>query len=296
MRWALACVFACVAWPNPDPTPARRVDLGGEATAYIPAGYRPAQPGVIDLVIHLHGAPKAVEPALAKFPGPAVLVEVNRKGLSRAYSEPFRDPALLTRLIDGAVRAAADGGEPGARAGRVVVSSFSAGFGGVREMLKVPEHFARIDALVLADSLYAGYRGDPAGREVDPDLMAGFRRFAVEAAAGRKAMVVSHSAQVPEGYASTTETADDLLRAVGGSATAGRVDRGDGWVEARSFSRGNLRVVGFEGAGAEDHLRHLRRIGDAWALIPGSSPAPGDASAATPARTGTPGPPPATPR
>ena len=122
------------------------MDLGGEATAYIPAGYRPAQAGVIDLVVHLHGAPTAVEPALAKFPGPAVLVEVNRNGLSRVYAEPFRDPKLLTRLIDGVVRAAADG-DPAARAGRVVVSSFSAGFGGVREMLKDPGHFARIDAL-----------------------------------------------------------------------------------------------------------------------------------------------------
>ena len=46
--------------------------------------------------------------------------------------------------------------------------------------------------------------------------MDGFRRFALEAAAGRKTFVLTHSAQVPEGYASTTETADFLIRAVGG--------------------------------------------------------------------------------
>ena len=46
-----------------------------------------------------------------------------------------------------------------------------------RELLKVPEHFARIDTLVMADSLYAGYEGDPSLHHVDPALMEGFRRF-----------------------------------------------------------------------------------------------------------------------
>ena len=284
----------------PDAPPGRRVDLAGEATVFVPASIGPDDPGPVDLLIHLHGAPSAVEPALSRYPRPAVLLMFNRPGLSRAYTEPFRDPTLFPRLVDGATRALRDGStrpeQPPRPVGRIVVSAFSAGFGGVRELLKVPDHVRRIDALVLADSLYCGYQGDPSGRVLAPDLMAGFRRFAAEAEAGRKAMVVSHSAQVPAGYGSTTETADDLLRAVGGAATAERVDRGGGWVETRSFARGNLRVLGFAGTEGEDHLRHLRRIGDLWALIPGSPPAPAATSAASPAPAGTAPPPPATPR
>ena len=274
---------------SPAATPGQRVDLGGEATAFIPEGYRPRD-GAVDLLVHLHGAPTAIEPALARFPGSAVLVEVNRKGLSKAYSVPFADRVLFPRLIDGAVRAVQDRepGRPPLRVGRVAVSSFSAGFGGVRELLKVPEHFAKIDVLVMADSIYAGYEGDPAARKVDPALMAGFRAFAVAAANGEKSFILTHSAQVPEGYASTTETADDLLRAVAGTATPARVDRGEGWVQTRSFSRGNFVLMGFEGVGPEDHMRHLRRIGETWALIPGSSPAPASTGAASPARSGTP--------
>ena len=92
----------------------------------------------------------------------------------------------------------------------------SAGFGGVRALLKVPEHFARIDGLIMADSIYCGYTGDPKEHRVNPALMEGFRRFAVEAAAGRKAFLLSHSALVPDGYASTGEVADFLIDAVGG--------------------------------------------------------------------------------
>src|SRR5439155_17250581 len=81
---------------------------------------------------------------------------------------------------------------PEPRVRRVIVSSFSAGFGGVREMLKDPATFARIDALVMADSLYAGYAGDPAKRQVDPKLMEGFVKFAEDAAAAKKWFILSH--------------------------------------------------------------------------------------------------------
>src|SRR5207302_384225 len=115
----------------------------------------------------------------------------------------------------------------GPRIGRVVVSSFSAGFGGVRALLKVPEHFARIDGLIMADSIYCGYAGEPKEHRVDPALMDGFRRFAAEAAAGRKAFLLTHSALVPDGYASTAETADFLIHALGGTHEPTRVE----WAE-----------------------------------------------------------------
>src|SRR5262249_8907132 len=141
-----------------------------------------------------------------------VLVEFNRNGLSSVYTAPFRDPRLFSELLDKVMKALNDNGlAKSPRPGRVVVSTFSAGFGGLREMLKVPEQVERIDAIVMADSLYCGYTGDPSDHRVDPELMAPFRRFAELAATGKKAFLLTHSSQVPEGYASTTETADDLI-------------------------------------------------------------------------------------
>jgi len=198
--------------PAGSSPPGHRVDLGIEgASLFVPEGYRPASGGVVDVVLHLHGATSVVEPALVDARWPAVLVTFNRKGLSRVYAEPFSEPALFPRLLDAARSALKDHhivDDP--RIGRVVVSSFSAGFGGVRALLRVPEHFARIDGLIMADSIYCGYTGDPKDRRVDPALMDGFHRFAVEAAAGRKTFLLTHSALVPDGYASTAEAADFL--------------------------------------------------------------------------------------
>jgi hypothetical protein len=253
--------------PEPGPAaPGRRVDLG-EAVVFVPEGYRPDE-GAVNVVLHLHGAASVVEPALVATGWRAVLVEFNRPGLSSVYTKPFSDRALFPRLLDGALKAVADLGlaeKP--RLGRVTVSSFSAGFGGVRELLKDPEHFARIDALVMADSLYAGYEGDPASRRVDPRLMDGFRRFATAAAEGKKSFLLTHSAQVPEGYASTTETADDLIRAVGGAPESVREDWGDGWTMTRRMAKGRFRVLGFSGAEAADHMRHLRGIAKVWKAL-----------------------------
>jgi hypothetical protein len=263
----LALAFLGPAQEAGTTPPGHRVELGIEgATLFVPEGFRPGPGGVVDVVLHLHGARSAVEPALVDARWPAVLITFNRKGLSRVYAEPFSDPALFPKLLDAAraalknLRVADD-----PRIGRVVVSSFSAGFGGVRAMLRVPEHFARIDGLVMADSVYCGYTGDPKEHRVDPALMEGFRRFAVEAAAGRKTFLLTHSAVVPDGYASTGEVADFLIRAVGGTARSTYVRWAEGWVQTRTFSRGRFVVLGFEGTDGAGHLDHLRRIRWLWA-------------------------------
>ncbi len=76
-------------------------------------------------------------------------------------------------------------------------------------------------------------------------------------------MVISHSAQVPEGYASTTETADYLIKELGGARTQdGQATAWRGGLMLTSeFSRGQLDVLGFEGTNAESHMQHLRSLG-----------------------------------
>jgi hypothetical protein len=253
--------------PGPvESTPiGRRIELIEGATLFVPKGYRPSETGVMNVVMHLHGASSVIEPALIDSGWPAVLVVFNRKGLSSVYTGPFSDRTLFPRLMESARAAAKELGlAPEPKVGRVVVSSFSAGFGGVRELLKVPEHFARIDGLVMADSLYCGYAGDPSLRRVDPDLMAGFRKFAAEAAEGCKTFVLTHSAQSPGTYASTTETADDLIKAVGGTAEPSEVAWADGLRQTRKLSRGGFNVLGFSGTEGVDHMKHLRQISRVW--------------------------------
>lgn len=235
----------------------------------------PAGPPSVDLVLHLHGAVPVVQKAVADAGWNLPVLIFNRKGLSSVYTAPFQDPALLDTLVD-RVRAALTRAVPDWRFSnrpRLLVSSFSAGFGGVREILKSPDHVDRISALVLADSLYCGYQSDDPALGLDPEKMAGFRAFAQLAARGEKSMLVSHSAQVPEGYASTTETADDLARTAGADFEAVHQDLGEQWKLSRRCRSGRLLILGFEGSGPEDHMRHLRQLGLLWKqLTPASSP------------------------
>jgi len=234
----------------------------GQAVMSLPAHWPTIEPN-LTLWLHLHGAPAVMETNFASVGAPGVLVNVTLPGLSKVYADYFADEGRFERLLtDVEVALRRESSAKPWRVGRVVVSSFSAGFGGVRELLRQPAAFARIDALVMADSIYCGYTGDIALKLVDAELMAGFLRFARLAAEGKKQFVLSHSRQVPEGYASTTESADYLIAQL-------RLTRQDAGTETwpgglRLLSRceeGGFEVLGFDGVEPEDHMRHLRNIG-----------------------------------
>jgi hypothetical protein len=270
----MACAVACLAAQDSrgeaaiDVSPSVAVGTGSMVVLRRVAGDDAAAndaPG--DLVIHFHGAVDAIRRAIERGGLEATVVVVNQPGLSAAYATPFRDdPALFARLLTAAARQPGDAeGGPAPPWRRVTLSCFSAGYGAVREILRDPAAFDRVDAIVAADSIYAGLDETQAaggGRRVDPHDMAGFRGFAAAAAAGRKVFVVTHSAQ-PTPYASTTETADDLLAHVGLEREAVEALPGEEFPQVSRAGRGGFEVLGFEGASAPAHLFHLRAI-DRW--------------------------------
>jgi len=227
---------------------------------FIPSGFK-AGPEGIDLTLHLHGAAKVVEENFQRSGQPGVLVDVTLPGLSSVYSERFRDTNAFFRILREAAGALEQRGHATHWEFRsVTVASFSAGFGGVRELLKHPASFGRIDAIVMVDSIYAGYVGDPSGRRVNPDNMEGFLRFGRAAAEGQKRMILSHSQQRPDGYASTTETADYLIARLGGEReTVAETWPGEMKLVSR-LRRGGLEIYGFAGETAADHMAHLRQL------------------------------------
>lgn len=258
--------LAAVGWVNvrgAGPVAFTRVPVG-KAVVSLPERWT-ALGSEVPVWIHLHGAIEVVEREFGAIGAPGVLVTLTLPGLSRVYAEHFEKAgawAELLQEVEGAMakEAAGSAGKPW-KVGRVTVSSFSAGFGGVRALLKQPEAFKRIGALVMADSIYCGYAGDAKERKIDAELMKGFVAFAKDAAEGRKRMVVSHSQQVPDGYASTTETADYLLAAVEGARSESAEEWPGGLRLVNQYARGQLEVLGFAGESAEDHMRHLRAIG-----------------------------------
>lgn len=217
------------------------------------------------LLIHFHGALDTVERAYTRSSFSGVLAVVNFPGLSSAYSTPVaEDPRLFDWMLMRAWTETHDAeDEPGWD--EISLSSFSAGYGAVRTILKTEAHFDRIRAIVAADSIYAGLETTMPDRIIDADHMRDFLRFARLAVRDERRFILSHSAQ-PTPYASTTETADHLLRALNLERLPETIISPDGLEQVTGASRGGFRVLGCAGTTGPDHLKHLHHIDLLWDL------------------------------
>lgn len=246
--------------------PGRRTRVG-EGTLFIREGLRARDR--LPIVVHFHGAPWLVEHLVAAAGLDAALVTFQLGSGSGVYGKGFADAARFGALMDEAAAAAEElMGRP-VTWGAVVLSSFSAGYGAVRAILRVPDHYARVSSVILADSLHAAYLDAPAGPRsedpaVDPRDLDVFLRLAEDAAAGRKGLLVTHSEVFPGTYASTTETSDALLRAAGAARRAHLAEGPIGMQQLSDSGRGDLRVLGFAGNSAPDHMDHLYALGAWW--------------------------------
>lgn len=227
--------------------PGRRIQLS-VGTLWMPSR-RPAF-----LYCHFHGPGWIAEVAATKaFAHPPAVLTVQLGVSSDPYTQAFGAPGKFQALVAEAEKAA------GVRFSRIVLSSFSAGYGAVREILRDPVTRKPVEAVLFADSMHADY-----GNE-DRDLDA-FIEFARDAVAGRKQMLVTHSEVFPGTYVSSTEAADHILKRL-------KLHRrpvlkwGPGGMQQLSEVRsGGLTVLGFAGNSAPDHADHLFGIVD-WARL-----------------------------
>ncbi|MEM8864128.1 MAG: hypothetical protein AAGF31_01120 [Planctomycetota bacterium] len=228
---------------------------------FISGDYAPPADKAIDLLVHFHGDPQTIWNNAANAELNVVIVTINYRGLSSAYSDPFSDDTLFQRLLDDALNRLRRQPDFGSATSwnKLAVSSFSAGYGAVRRLLATPAYFEAIDGLLAADSLYATTAAD--GTPLDAQ-MADYKRFASQAAAGKKRFIFTHS-QVPTiGYESTVETGDELLRHLGLEPEL-ITKRKLGPVNCyRQAQQKGFKLWGMTGTTGEDHLYHLRNIGE----------------------------------
>lgn len=127
-----------------------------------------------------------------------------------------------------------------------------------------------MERIVAIDGIHTDYVGGKPG-PLESLLEAGrlepWVAFAREAVAGRRRLLVTHSEIFPGTYASTTETADWLLRTLGLRRRA-VVGWGPMGMQCLSDTRaGGLRVLGFAGNTAPDHVDHLHALPDLLRMI-----------------------------
>lgn len=266
---------AALADPEPADVPG---DVAfGSWTGFGPAGCAYLAPaerfvdgdGGVDVVFHFH-AGQMSDRDLRASGLRAVIVSCGWGVGTAPYSEAFVDPNRFDKMLRAVVK------KVGATHVRhLALASWSAGFASISKILRVPRYYAMTDAVVLLDSLHSAYTsaGDVDVRMLDP-----FVRFARDAARGDKAMVITHSAIVPPGYASSTEATRAVLTAID-VPTAAPEDTRDA-VATSAAARGmrlsyradagDLHVRGFRGVGPQDHFDHLHLVGEvlrSWLVV-----------------------------
>jgi len=201
------------------------------------------------LVIHFHGPSWLPEWVVRKkYPGAAV-VTLLADGGSDVYRDIFLDPGRFATFVAGIEKLSR------LTFKHVLLSAFSAGYGGVREILRDPANRQRIDGVLLVDSMHATYG------EEKQDLTP-FVDFAREAIAGKKHFLITHSEVYPGTYSSSTETASYILKELGLRRTPILQWGAIGMQQLSRAGKGGFQVLGFAGNSATDHIDHYFAMDD----------------------------------
>lgn len=244
-------------------SPGRRLDLKSlkGARLFTSPGVNPNKP--VPLLIHFHGAPWLIETHLARYLPKAALITVQLGAGSSAYRRPFENPGVFRELLDEAAQALSI--ERGWSS--LTLTGFSAGYGGIREILRRPEYFALVNNVLLLDGMHASYspEGKPLadGGAIKSSDVDAFVSFAREAAAGRKSFVVTHSEIVPGTYASTTECANYLLAQLSLKRRPKPANGPMGMQQLSALDAGRFHLRGYAGNTAPDHVDFLHAM-PAW--------------------------------
>jgi peptidoglycan/xylan/chitin deacetylase (PgdA/CDA1 family) len=226
---------------------------------------------VFDLVVHFHGTAWLPEQAIAGLESHPVAAVVNLGTGSGTYDRAFADPTVFDSLLAGVAReVSAVTGKP-ARIGRVTLVGFSAGHGAVRAILRERRHFAKVDAVLLLDGMHTSYIPDgtviAAGGTLDTTNLVAFAEFSRAAIRGEKRFLITHSEIFPGTFASTTETADWLLRTLGLRRTPVLRWGPRGMQQLSEVRAGRFELLGFAGNSAPDHIDQLHAMPELLARL-----------------------------
>jgi hypothetical protein len=248
-------------------------DLGGVTRSFVGPAGKPVELWVpdgartgdsVDLVVHFHGAAWLPEQAVAQLGGRTVAAVVNLGAGSGTYHRAFTDPAVFDSLLSAVTREVSAVIGRAARLGRVTLVGFSAGHGAVRAIIREPRHFARVDAVLLLDGMHTSYVPDGSvlatGGALDTTNLTAFADFARAAMRGEKRFFVTHSEIFPGTFASTTETADWLLRALGLRRTPVLRWGPRGTQQLSEVRAGRFELLGFAGNTGPDHIDQLHAM------------------------------------
>lgn len=235
-----------------DLTTKLNLSSGQFAQLFIPDYFVPPVDGKFLLVFHLHSASWAAENQVYKSRSNAVLFNIHLGALSSPYQNYFSDQNKFSAILDTVLSVLNYNSiiqSPQIK--YLIITSFSAGYAGLREILKTQSYYDMISAINLADGLHCN--SDPGTAAIQ---MQDFLKFAKDARDEDKIMLLTHSSITTSGYQSTTQTANYLIQNTGVSVTPVNQTDEIGTMYAKCDS-GYFQIKRYHGQTAEDHLKHL---------------------------------------
>lgn len=225
---------------------------GQFAQLFIPDYYVKPSDDSIMFVFHFHSASWAAEDQAYKTRANVILLNIHLGSLSSSYQNYFATQTNFQKILDTCLSVIKTNGIiANPKIKKLILTSFSAGYAGVREILKSSTYYNMIDALNLADGLHSN--SDPGTMAVQ---MKDFLQFAKDARDKKKIMLSTHSSIPTSGYQSTTQTANYLISGIGSMrVTYSSFDEIGN--QTSRCDTGNFCLKGYTGQTADDHMKHL---------------------------------------
>lgn len=235
-------------------TPAGRREALELGTLFLPAKLK--LKSSTPLLFFFHGGTWLPEVAAARN-GKTAVISIQIGAGSGVYAAAFADPQRFPTLLREAESKAGVGFAP------LALGGWSAGCGAIREILKSPKSYQRVERVLLIDGIHTGYIGDKPGpleSQLETNNLEIFVQLARDAITGKKRVIITHSEIFPGTYASTTETADYLVQQLG---LARRAVVKWGPLRTQQLSevrQGQFLLIGYAGNSAPDHVDQLHSL------------------------------------
>jgi hypothetical protein len=216
------------------------------------------------LLIHFHGASFVPSFCVMNSIEQFILVTINLGSGSSVYESEFVDKNQLLDLEKNIANRIYEEENIKINFSETFISSFSAGYGAVRAILRNEKNMSKIDGIILLDGLHTDYIPEKIvlsqGGKLNEQKLIPFLKFAKLAVNGKKKFVITHSEIFPGTYASTTETTDYLIQAL-------MLERKPvlkwgplGMQQLTETHKGNLFILGYAGNAAPDHIDHFHGL------------------------------------